>query len=421
MTKKKGFLLLGAIIVVAALIYFFGINGSSGIEVSTMEVVEGSIQENLDITGKVISEDIQQIFVPAGTEVLQVMVKEGDMVSRGDTLAVLDPSELQTRVEKLRINLEQVEADLRMTGGSADRQILQNNLQKAQESLSTAVRDYETSKAKLDDMRVLYENGAISLAEFENQENALKSLESSVKSASLNVEDARLRYSDFGTTSSSTAGSLERQKQSLLLDIQQLEDQIDDTRIIADLDGTVVVLDLVENRTLGREAEVVVQDTSKFQFEALVTQEDAVNIQRGQDATIKVSGLSNEYTGKVVEIGSKADVDPSSGSSTPKVKISIELNEVDERLVSGFDADAQITTGMVQDVLVIKNEAIREDDQLRSFVFKLENGIAVRKPVTKGITDRYLTEIIEGLQLGDIIILNPPLELEDGRAVSVIE
>ena len=421
MKRKTVLLTIGLIIGIVALFYFFGLSGSSETEVTSMEVMEGSIEQTLDITGKVISGDIQEITVSKGTEVLQVMVNEGDMVSKGDTLAILDPSELQTRLSKLRINLEQVEADLSMAGSSAERQILQNNLQKAQETLSTLQMDYDTTKENLEDMKVLYENGAISLAEYENQQNALKSLESSLKSARLNVEDARLRYSEFGTTTSNAAGSLERQKRSLLLDIQQLEDQIEDTRITADLDGTVVAMDLIENRTVGREAEVVVQDTTRFQFESFVTQEDAVSIQRGQDVVIRVSGISDEYTGQVVEIGSKAEVDPSSGSSTPKVKVTIQLNDADERLVSGFDADAEITIGMVQDVMVIKNEAIREDDQAGSYVFIIDNGVAVKRPISRGITDRYLTEVREGLEMGDMVILNPSQELEDGSAVSTAE
>ena len=421
MTKKKGLIIAGAIIGIAALIYFFALSGPSQIQVSSMEVMEGSIEQRLDITGKIVSEDIQEVLIPSGTDVLQVMVQEGDKVNKGDLIAVLDPSELQTRLSKIRLNLEQVEADLGSVGGSADRQILQNNLQKAQESLSTVQRDYETSKENLEDLKILYENGAISQAEYENQENVLIGLESSLKSARLNVEDARLRYSDFASTTSSTAGSLERQKRSLVLDIQQLEDQIEDTRITADLNGTVVAMDLVENRTVGRETEVVVQDTERFQFEAFATQEDAVNIRRGQGASIRVSGISDVYEGEVVEIGSKAEIDPSSGSSTPKVKVTIELREVDERLVSGFDADAEITTGLVEGVMVVKNEAIREDDQGEQFVFTVVDGAAVRTPITSGITDRYLTEIKEGLELGDIIILNPPQELEDGSAVSTTE
>ncbi|MCR3955222.1 MAG: biotin/lipoyl-binding protein [Gudongella sp.] len=421
MTKKKGLITAGAIIGIAALIYFFALSGPSQIQVSSMEVMEGSIEQRLDITGKIVSEDIQEVMIPSGTDVLQVMVQEGDKVNKGDLIAVLDPSELQTRLSKLRINLEQVEADLRMAGSSADRQILQNNLQKAQESLSTVQRDYETTKENLEDLKILYENGAISQSEYENQENVLIGLESSLKSARLNVEDARLRYSDFGTNLSSTAESLERQKETLLLDIQQVEDQIEDTRITADLDGTVVAMDLVENRTVGREAEVVVQDTEKFQFEALVTQEDAVNIQGGQAAAILVAGISNEYRGEVVEIGNKAEVDPSSGSSTPKVKVTIQLNEADERLVSGFDADAEIIIGVVENVMVVKNEAIREDDQAGSYVFIIEDGVAVKTPITRGITDRYLTEVMEGLEMGDIVILNPSQELGDGSAVSTTE
>ncbi|WP_422485471.1 efflux RND transporter periplasmic adaptor subunit [Gudongella sp. DL1XJH-153] len=421
MSKKKGLLIIAAVIGIGAMIYFFVINRSTEIEVNSMEVTEGSIEQRLDITGKVISEDIQEIVVPAGTEVLQVMIEEGEDVIKGDVLAVLDPSQLETSLAKQEINLEQVEADLRVAGGSADRQILQNNLQKAQESLSTLQRDYEVSKGKLEDIKILYENGAISLTEYENQENALKSLESSVKTAALNVEDAKLRYSDLGSSTSSTTGSLERQRRSILLDIEQLKEQIADTKIIADLDGTVVSLEIKANRTVGTDSKIVVQDTEKFLFEAFVTQEDAVSIERSQNASIKVTGIEGEYSGTVAEIGSKAETDPSSGSSSPKVKITIQLSAVDERIVSGYDADAEVITGSVDNVLLVNNEAIREDGEAGAYVYIIENGIAVKTSVQRGITDRYLTEIVDGLELGDIVVLNPPEELQDGSAVITVE
>ncbi len=421
MLKKKGFLIIVSVIGIGALIYFFGINRSTEIEVNSMEVTEGSIEQRLDITGKVISEDIQEIVVPAGTEVLQVMFEEGENVIKGDVLAVLDPSQLETSLAKQIINLEQVEADLKVAGGSADRQILQNNLQKAQESLSTVQRDYEISKEKLEDIKILYENGAISLSEYENQENALKSLESSVKTAALNVEDAKLRYSDLGSTTSSTTGSLERQRRSILLDIEQLKEQIADTKIIADLDGTVVSLEIKANRAVGTDSKIVVQDTEKFLFEAFVTQEDAVNIKRSQNASIKVIGIEGDYKGTIAEIGNKAETDPSSGSSSPKVKITIQLSAVDDRIVSGYDADAQVITGSVDNVLLVNNEAIREDGDIGAYVFTMENGIAVKTSVQRGITDRYLTEIVDGLELGDIVVLNPPEELQNGSAVITVE
>ena len=421
MLKKKSILIILAAIGIGALIYFFVINRSSEMEVRVMEVTEGSIQQRLDITGKVISDDMQETVVPAGTEVLQVMVEEGSRVVKGDLLAVLDTSELETRIAKLRIDLEQVIADLGVVGGSADRQILQNNLQKAQESLSTLQRDYETSKDKLEDLKTLYDNGAISLAEYENQGNELKSLESSIKNAALSVEDAKLRYSDFGSTTSSTAGSLERQKKSILLDIEQLEEQIADARITADLDGTVVALEIKENRTPGTDSKIVVQDTEDFSFEAYVTQEDAVDIKRSQNSTIKVLGLEGSYGGLVSSIGNKAENDPSSGSSTPKVKITIQLSDVDDRLVSGFDADAEVITGRVENVLLINNETIREDDVAGAYVFIIENGTAVKTSVQRGITDRYITEIKDGLEIGDIVLLNPPEDLQDGSVVLIVE
>lgn len=421
MLKKKSLWVVAAIVVIGALVYFFGINRSTGNDVSSMEVNTGSIKQTLDVSGKITSDDVQEIIVAAGADVLEVMVNEGDRVAKGDILAVLDTSELKTRLDKLRINLEQVEADLRISDGASDKQILQNNLQKANEELSNTQREYQITLANLEDIKVLYENGAVSQVELENQENALKNLESRVKTAELNVQDAKLRYSDLGSTTSSTAGSLERQKRSILLDIRQLENQIEDSKLIAELEGIVVSFELKANRTTGDSSKVIVQKTDRFLFEALASQEDAVNIEKGQEASVIVAGLTKPFQGQVVKIGNKAEIDSSSGSTTPKVKITIELSKVDDSLVSGYDADANIIIGRVEDVLLIKNETIKEDDEIGSYVFIVEGGKAIITPIKKGITNMYMTEVKEGLNQGDIVILNPEEELQGGSAVRIIE
>ena len=420
MTRKKGILGLVILIAIVAGVFFVLNGGSSAIDARSMVAYRGDIRQTVQIAGKVVSDDIQEIRIPSGTKVLEVFAKEGDFVRKGDLIALLDPSDFETNLAKTRISLEQVEADLSTAGGSVDRQILQNNLNKANENLEMARRDYEIARLNLEDMKILLENGAISRAEFENQENLLKSLESSVNTSILNAEDARLRYSDFGSSTSATRESLERQRRSLLLDIEQLQRQIEDARIVADMDGKIVSSALIAERTIGFETSLVIQDMSRFLFEAFVPQEDAVVIERGQVGDVTVTGLLKAYKGKVSDIGSRAELDPASGSSTPKVKITLVIDNPDERLVSGYDSDAQITLGTAENVILVKNEALRQDSE-GMFVFRVNNSKAEKTYVTTGITDRFLTEIQEGLDEGDRVVLNPPEEIQDGSDINVMD
>lgn len=423
MDKKKIIILvLVALIVLAAIYFIFG-DSNKGVEVSAIEVVESSIVKTVNMSGSVYAIDSQEIQIPPGVKVKEVYFEEDDLVNVGDILAVLDSTDLYLKLEKAQISLAQFEADIKNPGskvGGTDIGVLSNNIEKANEVYKKSENDLASARDKLDDLKVLYENGAISESELKNQISLVNDLEMNLRTASLDVKDAKLRYSDYFSQTSDIKSSLTRQRQATLLDIQAIKDDIDNSVVKSEIVGMITKFELKKDRETKNNEFVIIQDLDSFKFKAMVPQEDAISLGKDQKAYITIAGGSGNYDGLVSSKAKTAIVDPSSGSSTPKVEITIQILNEDNSFVSGFDADATIETGIVENTLSLNNEAIKKDADGNYFVYLVESNNKAKKTiVTIGLSDGYKTQIISGLELMDRVVSNPPMELSDGSDLKI--
>lgn len=422
--NKKKIIIIGIVILLAvAVIYFIMVGSNRGIEVSLIEVVEANIIKTVDMSGSVYANDSQEIQIPAGVKVKEVYFQENDKVNKGDTLALLDSTDLKLRLEKAQVTLAQIEADIKNPGSKiagSDSGVLSNNIDKANEAYKKAESDLTLAKEKLEDLKVLFENGAISESELKNQRALVSDLEVGLRTANLNVKDAKLRYSDYFSQTSNAKSDLTRQKQTTLLDIQGINDDIDDSEIKAEISGVITNFELKKDRETSNNEFVMIQDPDSFKFKALVPQEDAILIEKDQKSQITIAGVPGNYDGVVSSKARSASIDQSSGSSTPKVEITIDVLNEDNSFVSGFDADAVVETGLVENAMSLNNEAIKKDDEDNYFVYLVDSNNKAKKTIVEvGLSDGYKTQIISGLKLMDKVVSNPPMELKDGSDIKI--
>ena len=134
----------------------------------------------------------------------------------------------------------------------------------------------------------------------------------------------------------------------------------------------------------------------------------------GQKAEVTISG--NVYTATVSKINRMANMN---NSNTPMVGVEVHIDEPDERIILGLDAKLTIETRSVENALLVPVEAINADRD-GDFLYVVEEGRVVRKPVTCGISNDTYTEIIEGITEEDQIIVTYFGSLEEGMAVTVM-
>jgi len=425
MKKPIKQILILVIIAILFIIFYFSFfnNENSTSKVNAMETYIGNISKTIDLSGSVNSSDYEEISVEANLEVLNTYVKENDLVESGQLLADLDSTELLISLEKAKITLEQLKSDLNLEKNgtsNSEIEILKNSLSRGKEEFSRIKVDLELAVENLEKSKTLYEENAISKAEYDKQITVVKDLESSLKTAELNYNDADSKYTDYFGNNKQNIETIERQIKTALLDIESLNKKIENNKIYSTIPGVVTEFTLKSSRETTLNDKIIICNTNSYEFVAKVAQEDAVLVKEGQKATVEVKGISKPYDGIVSNVGQTAEIDSASGSKTPKIEVTIKISEPDNSLASGFDGDASVEIESKDNVLLVKNECIKNDAENKEFLFVVENGIAKKIYVETGLSDGYQTIVLKGISEGTIVILNPPEELTDGLKVETI-
>lgn len=417
--KQISVVVIIAIILMIFYFLFFN-NEKSTIKVNAMEAYIGSISKTIEFSGIVNSSDFEEISVTSNLEVINTYVKENDIVKSGQLLAELDSTDLLISLEKAQISLEQLNSDLKLEksgAGNSEKDILNSSLSRSEEELARIKKDLELSVENLDKSKTLYEENAISKAEYDKQITATKDLESSLKTAEFNYNDANTKYNDYFYNNKQNIETIERQIKTALLDIESLKNKIENNKIYSAISGVVTKFPLNKSRQTTSNDIIVIYNTNSYEFVAKVAQDDAVLIKEGQKASITVKGILKPYEGVVLNVGQTAELDSASGSKTPKVEIAIKIENPDNFLASGFDGDARVEIDTKDNALLVNSECLKKDDKNKEYLFVVENNIAKKIYVETGLSDGYQTIVLTGISEKAIVILNPPEELNDGIAV----
>lgn len=156
-----------------------------------------------------------------------------------------------------------------------------------------------------------------------------------------------------------------------------------------------------------------------------VGKSDLLKIKVGMEAVI--TSLDSEYEGEVVYVGATAAestginlgslMGTSSGATGAVVKVKIK--NPDEKVVIGFDVDIKIKLSTIDEVLKIPVECVMYDNGKYSvFVYDSEEGVVVRRIITKGTLDDTSYEIIDGLSEGEKVVKSPDPNMEDGTNIA---
>lgn len=417
--KKYKLLILSAVVILAAVAGYFLIFNDNSKEVSAMKSYKASITKTVDVSGTINSSDIEVINLEPGKLVVKTYVKVNDAVEKNQLLAELDMDDLYISLEKAKLNLEDLNTKLKDTSDNSDLLLLSNSIEKNKENYTKLSEDLFVAKEDLKKAENLYAENVISKAEYDKYVSQANNISSNLKTAELSLKDASVNYSKQDEQKIQDKLSLERQVKSVNLDIESLTKKIEDSKIYSSIDGIVTEFPIKESQKILNGEMITIHSNSSLELTALVAQQEAILIKEGQKSIVKVEGLNASYEG-VVSFVSRLAASDNSGSTVPKVEIKIKILNADENLNFGYEAEANIIIDSQQDVLVVKNESIKKEDN-KEYVYLLKNNSAKKTYVETGLTDGYLINIISGLNEGDVVIVNPPFDLTDEMKVKQVE
>ncbi len=195
--------------------------------------------------------------------------------------------------------------------------------------------------------------------------------------------------------------------------LKQLEEQLSYTTIVAPMDGVILSRDVEIGDAvssilvLGSTATLVMTegDINQVYVQGKVDEADIAHVYMGQPARIKVESFRDRvFSGKVTKIaplGVEKD-----NVTTFEVRVSID-NPGGE-LKANMTANAEIMLDEHKGVLTVPENAVSYDGQKNAFVQvpdKNQKEGMHKAPVTVGLSNGSVTEILKGLKEGDQVVL----------------
>lgn len=408
MSKKTVYFLLGGVALIVILLLVLRSTGAmgnreEGKEVETATVKEITLTETVSATGKIQPEVEVKISSEVSGEIIELPVKEGQAIKKGDLLVRINPDLYESGVSRSSASLSTARA-----------------------GLSQAEAQLKEAKANYDRNKRLFDKGVISKSEWDRIVSAYEVAVAGKQSAYFNVQSA-------GAT------------------VTEARDNLNRTTIYSPVDGTISKLDAeLGERVVGTQqmtgTEILrVANLNNMEVEVDVNENDIVKIEIGDEAEIEVDAyLKRKFKGVVTSISNSATAELTADQVTNfKVKVRI-LKESYEDMTRGKSANyspfrpgmtatVDIITERKQNILsvpissvvvkadttatkkdIVKELEEKEKEQKTGVVEKKYECVfikvgdkAVLRPITTGIQDDTNIEIVKGLKKGDEVITGP--------------
>jgi RND family efflux transporter MFP subunit len=263
-------------------------------------------------------------------------------------------------------------------------------------------------------LRMVIKEAKASLEEGQAQ---LKNLEATLKRSQKLFAEGVLdsqRFDDTTTERDLAVARVQRMRATLERAAQDLKD----STITAPFAGFIVekIMNEGEMATTMPPSNIFhLVDTSSVKIECGIPEDKKTSVTIGKEAFIEVDAYPGEvFTGKITTVNPLVDM------STRTFKIKIEISNSDFRLESGMFARIRLIERESRGALLIPQRVIIEEESAKK-VFIVENERAVEKFITLGIIDPPLTEIIQGVSEGEIVVTEGFYALKNGIKVIIKE
>ncbi len=163
----------------------------------------------------------------------------------------------------------------------------------------------------------------------------------------------------------------------------------------------------------GTELVTIVQ-TNPMKIDFKVPEKSVHDVGVGQTAEIRIDAFDDRvFTAMVEAVDSK--VDPDSHSLALRASIENENNE----LFAGLFANVSLIIGERGNTAMVDESAIQREGTIE-FVWIIEKGKARQKRVKTGVREKNMVEIVDGIGLGELVVMTHQTHLRNGVRVKVV-
>ena len=327
---------------------------------------------------------LREVEVASRTEgvVKKVLVEEGDQVQAGQSLCMLDDSQLQIQLQSARQKLAQARLQL-------ERALIQQD--------KSAIQ-VESVREDLNRNEALYREKLVSERDVAQSRYRLRELEHDAKVSSSQTQELTHRVKE-----------LEAEEEQVTLEIQH-------TRVAAPFAGCIVQRIVETGRTVRNLDPLFrLSAFSPLYADVFLSEAEARRVQAGQSAVLRLGADESRSTdGRVVRISPVVD------QGTGTVKVTVELPAARAEFKPGAFVRVSIQTDRKADAVLIPKRAVLEEDGVQ-YVFVADKQVARKVKLTLGHENDGDVEVRQGIKPRQQVVVAGQGGLKDGSPIRLPE
>ncbi|MCW0976981.1 efflux RND transporter periplasmic adaptor subunit [Pantoea sp. JV6] len=376
-----------ALLIVLIIALFFFLSSPDVPEYVTAPVRKGDIENSVLATGRIDAIERVNVGAQVSGQVKSLKVKLGDHVTKGQLIADIDDEPQRNDLRNVEAALNEVKAEL----------------QSKQALLKQAELRFKRQR------QMLSEN-ASSHEDFESAEATLSTTRAELLSLHAKLVQAQI-------------------------EVDKKKVDLGYTRVVAPMDGIVIAVITQQGQTVNssQSAPTIIKlaRLDVMTIKAQISEADITRISAGQkarftifsepdkhyDATLRTVELAPE---SVMKDDSLASSSSASGSGTSNASVYynalLDVPNPENRLRIAMTAQVKLLAGEAKDTLLVPIQAVRRAEGNKQQVQVLAaDGKVETRDVKTGITNSVDIQILEGLKVGENIVLSQPVDKAPGE------
>ncbi|MDF2435845.1 MAG: family efflux transporter, subunit [Bacteroidota bacterium] len=448
--KKIIWIIVAGVAILLSVILLKNCSGDESIPVTVESASTRSIIETVSANGKIQPEVEVKISSDVSGEIVELFVKEGDQVKKGDLLCKINPLIYESNSSRMVATLNGAKA----------------NLSNARARLEQIKAAFVNAEASYQRNKKLFDQGAISQSDFDIAKATYEGAKADVKGAEDNVD-----ASDYNVKSTEAS-------------LKEANDNLAKTNIYSPVNGTVSKLNKEKGERVVGTAQMEgteimrLANLNEMEVSVDVNENDIVRVHNGDTSLIEVDAyMDRKFKGIVTEIANSANTIGVTAEQVTNFTVKIRILQesyadlMNDKNVSpfrpGMSATVDVQTKKVNNALSVpiqsvttradsseyekkgKKEKKEEDGEeegpdgivitdekakgtenknaikIEECVFVMNEGKAKLVKVKTGIQDNNYIEIIQGLKPGDQVVSGPysaiAKQLKEGTEIKKVE
>jgi HlyD family secretion protein len=399
--------IVSGVVLISILISVFS-GGDDAVSVTVDKVMKRSLVETVSASGKLQPETEVKIQSEVSGQIIELPVKEGDVVKKGQLLVRINPDLYTAAVNRSEAALSSAKSSLAT----------------AKARLAQAEAQFKAQELNFERQKKLFADKAISKADMDNATSQFETAKAEVVAARESINGAQFSIESAEASRNEATDNLKR------------------TTIFAPMDGTVTALTkeigetVLGNNMMSGDVIMKVSSLNTMEVNVEVNESDIVRVNVGDTAVVEVDSYRDvKFKGIVTEIGNTAlnALAATAMSTSDVTNFSVKVRVLPESYAylsegqpagfapfkPGMSATVEIETERVQDVLSIPIKAVtsREDtssvdkDDDEKMVMNAEPFIVVF--VKNGASEAELRVVETGIQNDEFIHIKKGLNEND--------